>query len=366
LADRQAPGRPRTAPATAPATASPQSPQPAVAQSPARAAALARIQELLGAHHRDAALDAYTAFVAQEKRDDYELLGLIARDHLEGLAGSSEVDVKVAALKTLAAVGDAKAKAALVQYAAAGARDVLGLESAFALASLKSDAVAGEIRSLATSAPKTARPRAIAALGDLDRTTARSLARQGLSDADPFARMAYTDVVAQLGATDAIPQLKAMLDDPNAPFLRLPAAAALRRLGDPAGDVVLRQRLDNGLPDARLIAARALAETGDRLWPTAIVPILQDPDGLNRLVAAELLLPVERPAALRSLRAAAADGNPVIRAEAARVVALAAPPDLPALEAFLADKSELARGRAAGRLLELATSAGTQPKRSGR
>ena len=77
-----------------------------------------------------------------------------------------------------------------------------------------------------------------------------------------MARMGYTDLAASAGATAAIPVLKQMLTDPNAPFLRLPAATALRRLGDPSGDSILQQALNSPLNDARLIAARALAQTG--------------------------------------------------------------------------------------------------------
>jgi HEAT repeat protein len=340
-------------------------PTSAASTATARGAVLSRIQEQLAGRHRDAALEVYEAFVAQTGREDLGLLVLIVHDHLEALTTGTGVEVQVGALKALAGASDARAKAALVQLAAAGVRDVSGLEATLALNSLHDNAAIREIRGLAASGPKGLRPRAIAALGDVDRSAAAALAVEGLQDPDPLARMAYTDLVARFGARSAIPLLKHMLADRNAPFLRLPAAAALRHFGDPSGDEILRQGLSSPLPDARLIAARALAEGGDRSWVSAVSPILGDPDGLNRLNAAELLLPIDRGTALRSLKTAAADVNPVVRAEAARVVALASPPEIPALRALLSDTSDLVRLQAAAAILNTAKAAVRSSKAPG-
>lgn len=323
-------------------------PAKAAPAAPAREAALARIRERLAGHRRDAALEVYEAFVAQTGSEDLALLVLIARDHLDALAAAPETEVKVGALDALAVGGDARATAALVKLAAAGPREGPGLAATLALAGLRDRAALDEVRGLARTGPKGVRPLAIAALGDVDRSAASAFAITGLQDPDPMARMGYTELAARFGATSAVPVLQRMLADRNTPFLRLPAAAALRRLGDSSGDDILRQALNSPLPDARLIAARALAEVGDRSWVSVVSPILQDPDGLNRLNAAELLLPMDRGLVLATLKAAASDANPVVRAEAARVIALASPPDVPSLRALLTDKSDLVRLRAAG------------------
>lgn len=359
-ADHQKP--PGKATARPPAKSGSAAPAPAVT---ARGAALARIKEQIAGRHHDAALEVYEAFVAQTKREDLGLLVLIVRDHLEALTTATDVEVRIGALTALAGASDARARADLVQFGAAGTRGSIGLEATLALASLHDEAALKEVRALAGSGPKGVRPRAIAALGEVDRSAAAALAVEGLQDPDPLARMGHIDLVARFGTTSAIPLLKRMLTDRNAPFLRLPAAAALRHLGDPSGDEILRQGLNSPLPDARLIAARAMAVVGDRSWVSAVSPILQDPDGLNRLNAAELLLPIDRETALRSLKAAAGDANPVVRAEAARVVALASPPEIPALRALLSDTSELVRLRAATAIFDVARAASGPSKAPG-
>jgi HEAT repeat protein len=109
----------------------------------------------------------------------------------------------------------------------------------------------------------------------------------------------------------------------------------------------------------RLIAAEAYADRGTGAWVNALMPLLQDTAGLTRLRAAELLAPVNPEAARGVLTAAAADNNPVVRAEATRIldapaIAAAIPSDLPSLRRLLRDPDPGVRLHAAGIVIGLA------------
>ncbi len=323
--------------------------------------ALARIQTLVAASKLGDALDVYEAFAGKAKREDVRLLLPIARGHLESLSGARETEIRVGALNALARSGDPRAKTALVDLASTDAGRGAGFEATVALAGLRDAGAVKELRTLAATGAKAIRPRATEALGAIDPSSAGALALEGLRDPDPMARMGFINLAARFAPAAAVASLQQLLQDRNAPFLRLPAAAALRRTGNGSGDEILRNALASPLNDARLIAARALSDSGDRSWVEAVRPVLQDPDGLNRLVAAELLLPVDRPKALEVLKSAAADANPVVRAEAARILAAMTPVDVPTLRAMLRDTSDSVRLRGAAALFQAGTASAKPP-----
>ena len=122
--------------------------------------------------------------------------------------------------------------------------------------------------------------------------------------------------LGKIGATDAVPDLKAMMSDPE---VRSYAAVALARLGDPDGEAVVQELLKSSVLDMRLLGAQAYEGKGTGPWVQAVMPALQDPNGLTRIRAAEMLAPVAPEAALPVLLEASKDPNPVVRADVMRV-----------------------------------------------
>ena len=72
--------------------------------------------------------------------------------------------------------------------------------------------------------------------------------------------------------------------------------------------------------EMRLYAADAFDRTKPGPWVEALRPVLQDPNGLNRIHAAEILREAAPEEAAAALRAGAEDLNPVVRADATRVL----------------------------------------------
>ena len=99
-------------------------------------------------------------------------------------------------------------------------------------------------------------------------------------------RMEAALSLGKIGATDAMPDLKAMMSDPE---VRSYAAVALARLGDPDGEAVVQELLQSPVLDMRLLGAQAYEGKGTGPWVQALMPALQDPDGLTRIRAAEML-----------------------------------------------------------------------------
>jgi HEAT repeat protein len=126
--------------------------------------------------------------------------------------------------------------------------------------------------------------------------------------------------LAAMNAHEASDAARGFLADPD-PLVRATAAVALARFGDPEGESRVKEMLASPVADTRLLAAEAYAGQTTGAWIEALVPLLEDPDGLNRLRAAELLGPVRPELARPVLEKAAADPNPVVRSEAARTLA---------------------------------------------
>lgn len=293
----------------------------ALKQTPADAAAARlRIDTLLRMSDRAAALDAYEQFGRAAKKEDDRLLAPIARAELEALAGDAVPMVQVAATERLARLGDAKARQALADRTRREPDAAGGRAATEALARLGDVAAARRLTALAASGPAAVRIPALVALarsGAAERTAA---VQSALEDLDPVIRAAAADAAGMGKVTEARGRLKRLLDDRSF-LVRLSAAAALKRLGDTAGDALLGAALASELPDARLMAAQGFIGASDRSWVPAIRPLLQNRDGLNRLRAADMLLPIARADAYSTLAEAAEDPNPSVRSEAARILA---------------------------------------------
>jgi HEAT repeat protein len=176
-------------------------------------------------------------------------------------------------------------------------------------------------------------------------------------------RSAAVNALAEIGDRSVIPALRLRLTDADR-IVRVGAAAALKRLGVSEGDALLAEGLAHALPEVRLLAASGFKGTDTGSWIAAIRPILQEMSGRYRLIAAELLMPVDRPAALDAIRLAAKDENPWIRAAAARRLASDCGLDLELLFALLRDASAWARLHASGRLAHLGREATATPPRN--
>ena len=134
--------------------------------------------------------------------------------------------------------------------------------------------------------------------------------------------MAAANALADLEATDAIPALKAALQDPD-PAVRNMVAVALARLGDESGGVTMQSLTESPVGELRLLGIRAAARDNPQgPWADAVQGLLKDPDPLLRLKAARVLLESGRrsEAASAALDAALTDETPGIRTEAARLL----------------------------------------------
>ena len=127
-------------------------------------------------------------------------------------------------------------------------------------------------------------------------------------------------------------------------------------MGDARGDAMLQKALESDLPDLRLTAATALAERGPGPWVVAVQPVLANRDGLFRLQAAELLLPIDRAAAFRTLTEATTSDNVVVRNETARILSADPTTSVAELRRLLRDGSLVVQVHVAARLLRDATS----------
>jgi HEAT repeat protein len=255
------------------------------------------------------ALDAYEGWLVRARIEDVFLLAPIARATLERIAAGDDRTLALQAFQRLAASGDSNAKAQLLGKASP-APDLDDVQLAMA-----GDADAATRLIQSPGAPGV-RPqtlaKAIAAAGP----AAVPMLRSMLKHTDGPVRIEAVMALGKIRASDAIPDLKPLLADPQ---LRSFAAVALARVGDAEGEAIVQELLRSPLNDMRLLAAQAYEGKGSGPWVQALMPALEDPNGLTRIRAAELLAPVAPEAALPTLLAASKDPNPVVRSDVMRV-----------------------------------------------
>jgi hypothetical protein len=319
------------------------------------------------------ALDAYEAWLGRTRIEDVFLLVPVARGTLEQVASGQDRALTLRALQRLARTGDAQDAARLQEFLKAGtgtsANATQGAQQDVQLA-LGGDAAAARRLTepqAASSVPPQALAKALISAGP----TAVPMLRALLKHPAAPVRMEAAMSLGQLGATDAIPDIKPMMNDPE---VRSFAAVALARLGDAEGDTVVQELLQSPVLDMRLLGAQAYEGRGPGPWVQALMPALQDPNGLTRIRAAELLAPVAPEVALPVLLEASRDPNPVVRADVMRVVErtglLAPSPQTPdstlanegpialgALRRLLRDPDPATRLHAAGSVLALVNGA---------
>jgi HEAT repeat protein len=307
----------------------------------------------------EAALDQYEEWLKAAPHEDVFLLQPVASGILEAQAGAADIGVRVDALQALAEAGDKTAATRL--SAVAGSREVPGIADE-ALARIGNpQAVARLTRRVATPNGRADVSGAIDALVKAKPAGAGAAIAAALDPARPLpTKMSAARALGELGAAEAIPQLKRALQDPEPP-VRMAAAAALTRLGDQSGASLVRDMENSPVADIRLMAAEgAAAGNPSGSWVSTATDVLKDPDPLARLRAAQLLVEhgPDPAAALAILNRALSDPNPALRLAAARTLedipreALGA--DIPSLRKLLRDADPRVRIVAAAALLRLA------------
>jgi HEAT repeat protein len=279
-------------------------------RSPGRHAALDLKIEALSESDPVKALDAYEAWLARVRIEDVFLLSSVAQGTLEQIASNQDPVLRSQALQRLAQSGDARAAAQLQELAKSGSGT-----NDLQLALAGDAAAAGRLlkATKTESLPPQSLAKALPAAGAAAVPALRALLKH---PAAPV-RMEGALSLGKLGSADAIPDLKPLLNDPE---LRSYAAVALTRLGDADAEIVVQELLQSPVYDVRLLAAQAYDGKGPGPWVQALMPALQDPNGLTRIRAAELLAPVAPEAARPVLMDAAKDPNPVVRGEVIRVL----------------------------------------------
>jgi HEAT repeat protein len=302
-------------------------------------AIMAKLDAMIALGDLRGALRAYDGFVSATGRDHQPVLATIARAQLKALTQSTLLPVKVDALEALAAHGDADAKTTLT---ALMKDDNTSRPAAEALARLGDKAAAQRVVQSVAQAQGGQRVDAIRTLATIKEAPAEAIVREALKANDPALQAAGADLAAARGMKTLLPELRQTATTGIAQG-QYRAALALVALGDSAGRDRVAEALASDVPDSRLSAAAALRKSGDKSWVPRVTPLLNNPDGLNRFFAAEMLLSEDRAAAMKVLHPATADPNPVIRAEAARILAESATTDLSQLRPFLSDPAPRAR-----------------------
>ncbi len=294
-------------------------------------------------------LTSYERWLGPSPTEDVFLLVPVATGLLWQIADGEDTGLRLSSLESLSRGGSAGARSRLQELTAstpAALAALAGLGDATSATALVNGAVSGQIRpENAAELLPAAGPAAIDALMNLLKAPA------------PPVRADAIRGLGRLNARGAIPQLREALDDPH-PLVSSSAAVALARLGDPAGEEQANRMLGSDVPDVRLMAAAAFAARGDNRWTASITPLLQDPNGLTSLTAAELIATVNPEAAYAVVAAALSDSNPVVRAEGARVLAIPAlaglvRSDLSSLRRLLRDLDPSVRLRSSSIILDL-------------
>ena len=308
-----------------------------------------------------AALDTYEAWLPNvRQREDVSLLETIATNLVESLAAAPEGSdnaVRARALEILALLGDRNATARLSSMVATSGT----AQSDAALARLGDAAAVTRLAGRVKNGAARDVSDAIDALSDGGVKTAAGVIAGALDPARPLpTKMAAARALGKLGDPAFVPQLKLALKDPDPP-VRVMAAAALAQLGDESSAELMRTYANSPVGDLRLIAVEAGASANPSgQWVGVATGVLQDPDPLVRLRAAELLLQyaADPGAAAEVFTQALVDTNPAMRHAAAqrldRLPAGALERDLPTLRKLLRDPSPLVQLEGAGGILRVA------------
>jgi HEAT repeat protein len=306
------------------------------------------VDAAIGLRGSPAGLDQYEHWLGARTLEEPGVLRRLARAFLEEWARQS--GTRLAALTALAGDGDEGAAAEISAAARQG-----GSAELRAMARLGDQ---GAARTLVTQlGRRDADPvRIIDAVGDSGYAPAISAIAAWLEDERPEVRGAAADALGKLGgqSPNVVALLTPLLSDGSS-HVRTRAAAALYRLGDPAGTPWLQELAASDIQTGRLVAAEAMASRPDAAW-TALVTELAasgaEPE--IRLGAAKLIAPYNPELARSVTQELSSHDNLAIRELAASVSVDAASGDgLAALRAQLRANDNPTRVRAASRILAL-------------
>ena len=317
-----------------------------LARAPWNHAAMALRIEALSAADPLRGLDAYEKWLASRPREDAGLLEPAPRAMLRQIA-AGDSDLRREALRLLAAAGVS------LPAGTADPGDQLAADGAQA----KNGDPAARKRLETAVAEGTVDPGLLADTLESAGPVGTPMLMTMLTKPAGPARAAAAAVLGRRKAEEAKPELRKLMMDPD-PFVRSTAAVALARMGDDQAMTVIEGMLQSPVPDLKIMAAEAFnGQPG--AWVSVIRPLLENRDGVTRLQAARVIAPVDPEAARRTLQEAAGDTNPVIRAEATRIMADVASTvpdaaDLPQARRLLRDRDPAVRLQAAAVLLAAA------------
>jgi hypothetical protein len=295
-----------------------------------------------------AGLDQYERWLGSRTLEEPGILRRISRALLQEAAQNPAT--RLAGLHGLAGDGDEAAAAEIAALARQG-----GFAETRAMARWGDERAA---KALVTQLDRygTEPLTAIEAIGDSGYAAAVPTLARWLADPRPEVRGAAADALGKVGggSSEVVALLAPLLSDRSS-HVRTRAAAALYRLGDPAGTPWLQELAASEVPAGRLVAAQAMASRPDAGW-TALVTDLatatSDPE--IRLGAAKLIAPQNPGLAASVARELSSHDNLAVRELAGAVLAETATGEgLAALRAMLRSSSEPTRLRAAARVLEL-------------
>lgn len=327
-----------------------------LSQNPADGEATAvKIEALLASANRTAALDAYEAWHRVSRTEQDEWLTRIARSELRALADQAETEVE--ALEALARSGDAEARKALTALAWSDPPTRRSWPAVVALAKTGDEKAGARILQAVRESTGGGKLSALQALGAARVKGAEAVLREALQVRDPMVQAAAAQAAAALDARSLVPDLQKVATG-GEQFGRFAAAVALARLGGTGGEELVKAGLESPALDARLQAASARKARGDRAWSTTVAPLLENPEGLVRFHAAELLLDTDRDAALAVLLKGTVDPNPAVRIEVARILTADERLDTAQLRRLLRDGIDRVRLQASAALLRRGTGTG--------
>lgn len=293
-----------------------------------------------------AGLDAYERWLGTRRIEDGYVIRIVALSSLRDASASSDLGLRIEALKALAADGDAGALA-LLNNPANGERS----PEVLALASIGQErGVRALIAQIGTGFGTT---RMIDALGQSRSPLAIAPLMKLLTNESADFRSAAAAALGRLGAKEAVTAIAPLMSESQPYPVRFAAAAALHRLADAQGTAFLRSTLASTHETMRAAAVEELASVpDDTSWVAHAEALIASRDPQIRLQAASLLARRDAARARAVLENLLADQNPSIREEASYALASLVSSDFVALRRALRGDTR-SRILASNRVLEM-------------
>jgi HEAT repeat protein len=289
-----------------------------------------------------AGLTTYERWVEGKATEDGYVLRRVATALLVEAARGNDRGAKQQAIEALAADGDTRLTAELVEMPAAAPDP----------ASPGADAPENAELMALLARPMVNKTGAIAALARTKSPRAAKAIAGVLNDPDPVTRAAAAAALGDMGATSAAAALKPLLQDPVF-TVRLRAAGSLVALNDSTPLPWLHELLASEHAAIRLEAARVLRGNPDPTWMDIVRSLTSDADPEVRRQAAELLAPHDPTAARATLEPLLGDANPAQREAAIQSFVQYVATDFALLRRYFRGAENGVRIRAAARVLEL-------------